>query len=99
MGIGARGQGGQLSSPQHTIGNPGLELGPSQNVAGLNSLMGFQPSPLDNGISNTNTYIIYKTDKKNPHSRFHFKKPLAITKMNINMDSTCTITGSLNAHG
>ena len=36
-----------------------------KNVAELNRLMGFQPSPLDNWISNGNTYInMYWMDLK-----------------------------------
>jgi hypothetical protein len=36
---------------------PGLEVGQAQNVVGLNQLMGSEPSPLDNWISNGNKYI------------------------------------------
>jgi hypothetical protein len=39
----------------------------TQDVARLDRLMGFQPSPLDNGISNDYTLYI----KKNAQIRFH----------------------------
>ena len=34
-----------------------------KNVVGLNQLMGSQPSPLDNWISNGNTYIVVNTNE------------------------------------
>ena len=34
-----------------------------KNVAMLNRLMGSQPSPLDNWISNGNTYIVVNTNE------------------------------------
>ena len=40
-----------------------------KNVAGLNQLIGSKPSPLENWISNGNTYT---TDKKPAQIHFHF---------------------------
>ena len=57
-----------------------------KNVVGLNRLMAFQPSPLDNLISNGNSYkqIINKSAQfrltsKRPHTR----------KMNNNINMDC----------
>ena len=56
---------------------PGAGLGQTQNCGGL---MGFQPSPPDNWISNSNAYINNK--KKPAQILFHSKGPHAIIKMN-----------------
>jgi hypothetical protein len=50
-----------------------------RNVAGLNWLMGSQPSPLDNWIFNCNTdiyilYIIETNDNKPAQIHFHSKQ-------------------------
>ena len=65
----------------------------AQNVAGLSKLIGSQPSPIDNWISNGTTYI-----NKPPQIRFHLKRVYTITKIydNIKMDDTIAV--SMNAH-
>ena len=41
----------------YDVGNPGPGLARARKCDGLNRLMGSQPSPLDNWISDDNTYI------------------------------------------
>jgi hypothetical protein len=50
-----------------------------KHVAELDRLMRSQPSPLNNYISNGNTYI-NKGEKKPGQIRFHSKRPHTITK-------------------
>ena len=60
-----------------------------KNVAGLNQIIGSQPSPLGNWIFNGFAYI--KTnDKKPTHIRFHSKRSHTITKMNDNIEIDST---------
>ena len=80
----------------YDVGNPGPGLGQAKNVAGLNQLMGYQPSPLDNWISSGNTDINNK--EKNPAQiDFQSKRPHSITKMNDNLTMDSTIARSMNS--
>ena len=42
------------------VRNPDHGLGPAQNMAGLNRLIGSQPSPLNNGILSVSRYMVLK---------------------------------------
>ena len=42
------------------VRNPDHGLGPAQNMAGLNRLIGSQPSPLNNGIWSVSRYMVLK---------------------------------------
>jgi hypothetical protein len=72
-----------------TLESPGL--GQAQNMVGLNQLMGSQPSPLDNWISNRNTYK--QMMKKTAQICFHSKRQHIITNMNDNKNMDSTISG------
>ena len=62
-----------------------------KNVAGLNRLMGSQLSPLDNLISNDNTYI---NKRKSAQIGSYSKKDhrLSETNNNINMNECSQLT-------
>jgi hypothetical protein len=58
-------------------------------------MTGYQPSPIDNWISNGNTYINNK-EKKPAQICFQSKRPHTITKMNDNLTMDSTIARSMN---
>jgi hypothetical protein len=60
-------------------------------MVGLNQLMGSQPSPLDNWISNRNTYK--QMMKKTEQICFHLKRQHIITNMNDNKSWTTPYQG------
>ena len=79
----------------HNVGNPFPGLDRHKNMVGLNWLMGLQHSPLDNWISNGNTYTgKHNKRKKNCTDSLPLKKTtyyICVTKKmndNKNMDST-----------
>jgi len=74
----------------------GLSLEQAQNVVGLNRLMVSQPCPLDNLISNVNTYINKRLIKPT-HILLDSKRPHTITQMNYNINMDSTIAGAMNA--
>jgi hypothetical protein len=61
-------------------------------AARLDQVMGSEPLPFDNWISNDNIYI-----NKPTQTGVHTKRPHAITKMNDNINMDSTIPGSMNA--
>ena len=65
-----------------------------KDVAELSLLMGSQPSPLDNWISNGNIQMIIKTLHRFTSTQ---KRPHTITKINDNMNMESTIAGLMNA--
>ena len=64
----------------------------SKIMARLDQVMGSEPFPFDNWISNDNRYI-----NKPTQTRVHKKRPHAIIKMNDNINMDSTIPGSMNA--
>jgi hypothetical protein len=61
-------------------------------MARLDQVMGSEPLPFNNWISNDNIYI-----NKPTQTGVHTKRPHAITKMNDNINMDSTIPGSMNA--
>ena len=76
-----------IKRPQHlTFEIQVLLLDSHIHVARISRILGFRHHPLDNWISNDNTYI--NKQYKTAQILFHSKSPHTITKMNINMNST-----------
>ena len=71
-------------------------LGRRTKIWRLNRMLRIQPSPLDNWITNGNTYMNKR--KRPAQIRLHSKRPHTITKMNDRLSLDSTITGSMKAH-
>ena len=86
----------QKRRPRHMMLEIPVAWDRHKNVTRLNCLMGSQPSPLDNWISNGNT----DTNKwyKNLHRFASIKKNHTITKKNDNVNMDSTIARSVNVH-
>ena len=71
-------------------------LGRCTKIWRLNRLLKIQPSPLDNWITNGNTYMNKR--KRPAQIHLHSKRPHTITQMNDRLSLDSTITGSMKAH-